>query len=101
PGVVVLGCARDGTVAGSAQSGQRGPDECARSCRRQLALAVHRGHAVLVRLPVAAGPHRIVKPVGFSFKPLVFPAFSGGITMKATERLHDVGQSLWLDNITR
>ena len=23
------------------------------------------------------------------------------ITMKATERLHDMGQSLWLDNITR
>ena len=25
----------------------------------------------------------------------------GGDTMKATELLHDLGQSLWLDNITR
>src|SRR5690349_6527382 len=25
----------------------------------------------------------------------------GGITMKATQLLHDLGQSLWLDNITR
>ena len=25
----------------------------------------------------------------------------GGYTMKATELLHNLGQSLWLDNITR
>src|SRR5438105_9947037 len=29
------------------------------------------------------------------------PNFSGGDTMKATQLLHNLGQSLWLDNITR
>ena len=29
------------------------------------------------------------------------PNFSGGETMKATQLLHNLGQSLWLDNITR
>src|SRR6202158_658417 len=28
-------------------------------------------------------------------------SYTGGDTMKATETLHDEGQSLWLDNITR
>src|SRR3989441_9590205 len=28
-------------------------------------------------------------------------SINGGRTMKATEKLHDEGQSLWLDNITR
>ena len=69
PGVVVGGCARHGSVTGSAQPGQRGPDERARSCRRQLALALHGGHAVRVRLPVAAGPDGIVKSVECSSRP--------------------------------
>src|SRR5262245_14437288 len=29
------------------------------------------------------------------------PNFSGGEIMKATQWLHNLGQSLWLDNITR
>jgi transaldolase len=33
--------------------------------------------------------------------PLVFPLDTQGNTMKPTEKLHDLGQSLWLDNITR
>jgi len=33
--------------------------------------------------------------------PLYFPLYSRGNTMKATEKLHHLGQSLWLDNITR
>jgi transaldolase len=33
--------------------------------------------------------------------PFLFPVYSRGNTMKATEKLHDLGQSLWLDNITR
>ena len=82
--------------------GRRGPDERARSRRRQLALALHGGHAVRVRLSVAAGPDGNVKPIGFSADgSLIYPVYSGGNTMKATERLHNLGQSLWLDNITR
>src|SRR5882724_4401987 len=33
--------------------------------------------------------------------PTIDPNFSGGETMKATQLLHNLGQSLWLDNITR
>jgi transaldolase len=33
--------------------------------------------------------------------PLFFPLDTQGNTMKPTEKLHDLGQSLWLDNITR
>jgi transaldolase len=33
--------------------------------------------------------------------PLFFPLDTRGNTVKPTEKLHDLGQSLWLDNITR
>jgi len=33
--------------------------------------------------------------------PLFVPLDTRGNTMKATEKLHHLGQSLWLDNITR
>src|SRR5208282_1158174 len=32
---------------------------------------------------------------------LHIPMYSRGDLMKATQKLHDLGQSLWLDNITR
>ena len=56
PGVVVGRGARDGSAAGSAEPGGRGPHERARSCRRQLALALDRRHAVRARFRMAAGP---------------------------------------------
>src|SRR5881227_1345984 len=33
--------------------------------------------------------------------PFIFPLYFRGNPMKATARLHNLGQSLWLDNITR
>ena len=48
-GLVVRGGARDGSAAGSAESGERGSDERSRPCRRQLALALHGRHAVRCR----------------------------------------------------
>ena len=40
------GSTDDGSISGSAQSGQGNSYERARSCRRELALALHRRHAV-------------------------------------------------------
>ena len=49
-GLVIRGCACDGSTAGFAEPGQRGADERSRPCRRQLALALHGRHAVRSRL---------------------------------------------------
>ena len=38
---------------------------------------------------------------GRTVLPLLCPAYNRGNNMNATEKLHDLGQSLWLDNITR
>ena len=65
--------------------------------RRQLALALHGGNAVGVRLPVAARPDGNVKPVGFSVRRLVLTEHSRGNTMKANECAAKVGESLLQD----
>src|SRR5512147_3101265 len=39
--------------------------------------------------------------MGGQLFPFSFPMCSRGNTMKASEALHELGQSLWLDNITR
>src|SRR5207247_3947411 len=53
-GVVVSRRARDRAAAGRAQSGKGRSDEPARDGARELALALHRSHAVDVGLGVAA-----------------------------------------------
>src|SRR5262249_55320643 len=95
------------TAAGHSQPGQGSAHEPARSCRRQLALAYHRRNVLFARV-------RIASRVDARFGSIECRAkhasrhFNGGRlttnrgeTMKPTGTLHDEGQSLWLDNITR
>src|SRR5882762_7781434 len=55
PGMVVSGRANHRSFTRRAQLGQRNPYEPARSCRRELALALPRRHAVLQGCSMAAG----------------------------------------------
>src|SRR5262249_4553603 len=100
-GMVVDGGALAGSPPGSAQSGRRSAHECPRSCRRQLALAVHRRDAFPVGLPMAARPDGNIQAILRSSTRSIFPKNDRGIAMKATQKLHNLGQSIWLDNITR
>ena len=54
--VGIGGRARDRAASGPAQPRQRGPDERAGPGRRELALALHGGHAVPTRVRLAARP---------------------------------------------
>jgi 4-alpha-glucanotransferase len=54
------------------------------------------GHA---DFPRVAGLDKNLKPAARG--PTIDPIDYGDNTMKATQLLHDLGQSLWLDNITR
>ena len=103
PGVVVRGCARDGSVTGSAQPGERGPDERARSpagnwrwrCTEDMLSAS--AFQWLRDLTESSNRSGLLTRCGDTL-PFIL---TRGNTMKATEELHDLGQSLWLDNITR
>src|SRR5262249_9091082 len=90
--VVVVGGAGDRPAAGRSQSGQGVADEPARESGRQLALALHRRDAVRAGLRLTE-----------EFDPRLGPRrrVDRGDAMKATQTLHERGQSLWLDNITR
>src|SRR5262249_10479596 len=90
--VVVVGGAGDRPAAGRSQSGQGGADEPARESGRQLALALHRRDDVRAGLGLTE-----------EFDPRLGPRrrVDRGDAMKATQTLHERGQSLWLDNITR
>jgi hypothetical protein len=48
---------------------------------------------------MAAGGDKNFTPAAFG--PPIDTIYHGGNSMKATQLLHDLGQSLWLDNITR
>src|SRR5262245_23900756 len=100
-GVVVNGGALAGSPSRSAQPGRRGAHERTRSRRRQLGLAVHRRDACAVGLPMAAGLDGNIQPLLRSLTESIVSKNERGIAMKATQKLHDLGQSLWLDNITR
>ena len=63
PGVGIRGRAGDRAASGSAQPGQRGPDERSGPGRRQLALALHGGDAVHTRVRMAARPDEHVGPL--------------------------------------
>src|SRR5499433_87015 len=97
--MVVRGGARHGSTPGRAQPGGRGAHERARSGRRELALALYRRHAVCAGLAMATGRDANLKPAACG--PTIDLFHYGDTTMKATQLLHDLGQSLWLDNITR
>ena len=56
PGVGIRGRACDRTASGPPQPRRRSPDECARSGRWELALALHGGHAVRKRVRMAPRP---------------------------------------------
>ena len=105
--VVVGGRARHRAIAGRAQPRQRRTNESTRERGRQLALALHGGSAVHVRIRVAAeGDAGLVsiRPPRHAGDGSIFsnPRDStGDARMKATTLLHGQGQSLWLDNITR
>ena len=58
-----IGCAGDGSAAGFAEPGQRGSNERSRPRRRQLALALHGGHAVRSGLRMAARSDERREPV--------------------------------------
>src|SRR5947207_2450238 len=95
-GLVVAGCTRHSSVPGLAQPGARGPDERTGTRERKLALARNPAHAVRQRLS-------LVGQFDESLKPFQIGSASGygGRIMKATQLLSNLGQSLWLDNITR
>src|SRR5215510_1174578 len=97
--VVVRGGARHGSTPGRAQPGGRGAHERARSGRRELVLALHRRHTVRAGLAMAAGLDANLKPAACGST--IASLYYGDNTMKATQLLHNLGQSLWLDNITR
>src|SRR5689334_12113838 len=99
--MVVQGGTDPGASSRSAQSGYRCTDECAWSARRQLALALHKRHAIRARLPMAGRLNRKIESIPCSPTNSAFSTNCRGKTMKATHKLHDLGQSLWLDNITR
>src|SRR5262245_65104852 len=50
---------------------------------------------------MAAGLDRNIQPLLRSLTESIVSKNERGIAMKATQKLHDLGQSLWLDNITR
>src|SRR5436190_10793432 len=95
-GLVVAGCTRHSSVPGLAQPGARGPDERTGTRERKLALARNPAHAVRQRLS-------LVGQFDESLKPFQIGSASGhgGHIRKATQLLSILGQSLWVDNITR
>src|SRR5438132_1549474 len=50
---------------------------------------------------MAAGLGDNLKAIARRSTQTVFPTHYRGNIMKATQKLHNLGQSLWLDNITR
>src|SRR5204863_9464202 len=50
---------------------------------------------------MAAGLDNNLKSIARRSTKTVFPTHYQGNIMKATQKLHNLGQSLWLDNITR
>src|SRR4029077_11678976 len=50
---------------------------------------------------MAAGLDDDLQSIARGSTKTVFPTPYRGTIMKATQKLHDLGQSLWLDNITR
>ncbi len=63
------GFARAGSPAGSAQPGGGRPDERTRSCRRELAPALHGRHAVSANVPMAARPDESLQSRLSALKP--------------------------------
>src|SRR5262249_61238235 len=64
--MVVGGSARHGSATGPPQPRERGPDEHTWPGGGQLALVLHRGHAVGFRIRVAAGPDEGLAPRRYS-----------------------------------
>jgi transaldolase len=88
--------ARDHFIAGLAQHREGRPDERARPCKQELALARDPAHVVNGQLPMVKGTDRTLRQVRGCWS----TAYQGRI-MKATQLLSNLGQSLWLDNISR
>ncbi len=76
--------------------GREGTDERARPRERELALARDAAHVIGEQLPVAAGIDRTLRTVSGRRS-----AAYEGRNMKATQLLSNLGQSIWVDNITR
>ena len=96
--------ARHRSAAGPVESGCRGPHERARRCHWQLALALHGGDAQALDFRAAARTDNFYWAHGRSNGRATTPgglALKRRTNMKATKLLHNLGQSLWLDNITR
>ncbi len=99
-GLVLAGGSGDGSVAGFTEPGEGSSYERARPRRRQLAVAVHGEHARQSGFRMGSRLDKIFEPFG---RPsgAKHRENDGGFPMKATKALHDLGQSIWLDNITR
>src|ERR1700681_2353907 len=89
------------------EPGRRGSNERSRPSRRELALALHRRHVVRCGLRMAARSDETCKPFesfddcAVVWIDLYVRLRTEGEIMKATQQLHNLGQSIWLDNITR
>src|SRR5262249_45083944 len=110
--VVLGGRARHSAAPGLTEPWQLCAHERSRLGGRQLALALHRRGVVRTQLPVAArfdgedetkrGSSKSDDPQpGGSDRETRIRKTNEVTAMKATELLHNLGQSLWLDNITR
>src|SRR5215831_17594799 len=89
--------------AGFAQLGKQRSHERARPGRRQLAVALDRRAAAAGCIRLAGGFDEREQPIhgSSSDRWIARAPRNRGDTMKATQLLYNLGQSIWLDNITR